>query len=356
VAPLLVSLGVGPGVADEAAVVLSVLTVTFVTLILGELVPKQVALRDPEGVAARMAKPMLTLSSIATPFVHLLSHSTDFILRLLPRPESQEPEVTEEEIRGMIAHATEVGILEATEKQIMERLFRLSDMTVDMIMTPREKVVWLEGSQDPGSWRKRLGEIPFARYPVAEGDMDNWQGYVKVQDLLGLALHPSPGKLNSILRKPHTLPSSTSVFSLLELFQWSQVHMALITDDEDRVLGIVTLYDVLEGMVGNLEETREKPAPEVIEREDGSWLVDGLLPFQSFLRAFDIETEEPRAFTTVHAFVVERLNGEPRAAASFHWKGFRLEVVDMDGSRVDKVLVQAQEDEEPAPTAGNLPS
>jgi putative hemolysin len=202
--------------------------------------------------------------------------------------------------------------------------------------------VWLDGAQDSGSWRERLGEIQFARYPVASGDIDHCLGYVKVQDLLGLALHPSPGGLHSILRKPHTLPPSTPVFHLLELFQWSQIHMALITDDEGHVQGIVTLYDVLEGMVGNLEETRRSSGPGVIRREDGSWLVDGLLPFPAFLRKFQIETEEPRAFTTIHAFMVARLKEEPRTAAAVHWKGFRMEIVDMDGSRVDKVLVEIQ--------------
>lgn len=345
--PLLVLLGFPSESADEVAVVISVLAVAYVTLVLGELVPKRVALRDPEGVAALVSRPMLGLSVISTPLVHLLSLSTDLVLRLLPQHEAREAEVTEEDIRAMIAHATEVGVLEATEQQIMERLFRLSDTTVDMIMTPREKIVWLDGSQNPGSWRDRLGEIPFARYPVARDDIDHCLGYVKVQDLLGLALHPSPGKLESTLRKPHILPPSTPVFQLLELFQWSQVHMALITDDEGRVQGIVTLYDVLEGMVGTLEETRRKSAPGMVKRDDGSWLVDGLLPFRTFLGAFKIETEEPRAFTTVHAFMVAHLDGEPRAAASFHWKGIRVEIVDMDGSRVDKVLVEPERDATP---------
>lgn len=353
--PLLVSIGVAPGAANEVAVVLSVLSVTYVTLVLGELVPKQIALRNPEAVSARVAKPMLRLSSIATPLVRLLSRSTDFIIRLFPGHEPQEAEVTEDEIRGMIAHATEVGVLEATEQQIMERLFRLSDMTVGMIMTPRDEIVWLEGSQDPGAWRERLGEVAFARYPIAGKDIDDWEGYVKVQDLLALALHPSAGKLKSVLREPHVLPPSTSVLHLLELFQWSQIHMAFITDDSDRVEGIVTLYDVLEGMVGDIQEIGKKPAPEVIQREDGSWLVDGLLPFQSFLRRFDIETKEPRPYTTVHAFMVARLPEEPRAAATFFWKGLRLEIVDMDGSRVDKVLVQTQEVGEPDPPAGDHP-
>jgi putative hemolysin len=303
-APLMESLGFPTGVADQVALISVVMAVTFVTLVLGELVPKRVALHDPERMAARLGSLMSRLSLLATPLVHILSRSTDMVLRFLPLKDPEEPDITEEEIRALIAHATEAGVLEATEQQIVERLFRLSDMTIGMLMTPREQIVWLDRSTGPDSWRSRLGEVRYTRYPVADGALDRTAGYVKVQDLLELVLAPEPATLDSFLRKPHLLPAWTPVFRLLELFQWSHVHMALVTDDDGKVLGIVTLYDVLEGMVGQLPETREGVAPGMVRRKDGSWLVDGLLPFQEFVGAFGLDVPEPRQYPTLHKVLI----------------------------------------------------
>jgi putative hemolysin len=338
--PLLVFLGVPDRLANELAIVFIVVGVTYVALVVGELVPKRIALHDPEGMAARAAGPMTRLSVLATPLVHVLSRSTELVLRFVRLKEREEAEITEEEIRGMIAHATEAGVLEATEQQIVERIFRLSDTTVEMLMTPRDSIVWLDRSAGPEEWRSRLGNVLYTRYPVADGDIDHYVGYVKVQDLLRLSLSPDPADLDSVLRKPHLLPSWTPVFRLLELFQWSHVHMALVTDDDGKVMGIVTLYDVLEGIVGDLPETKEAFVPGVVERKDGSWLVDGLLPFREFVRIFQRKDPEGRKYPTLHAFMVARLDGKPKAAAVVQWSGLRLEVVDMDGSRVDKVMVR----------------
>ncbi len=339
-APLLETLGVPTGVADQVALISVVMAVTFVTLVLGELVPKRVALHDPERMAARFGGLMTRLSLLATPLVHILSRSTDMVLRFLPLKGSEGPDITEEEIRALIAHATEAGVLEATEQQIVERLFRLSDMTVGMLMTPREQIVWLDRSTGPDSWRSRLGEVRYTRYPVADGALDRTAGYVKVQDLLELVLAPEPATLDSFLRKPHLLPPWTPVFRLLELFQWSHVHMALVTDDDGKVQGIVTLYDVLEGMVGQLPETREGVAPGMVQRKDGSWLVDGLLPFQEFVGAFGLDVPEPRQYPTLHALISESLDDQPEVTSTLRWRGLHMEVVDMDGSRVDKVLIR----------------
>ena len=338
--PVLVSAGIPGGIAERLAIGIAVVTVTYVTLVIGELVPKRIALHDPERFAAQAAGPMLWLSAKAAPLVSILGHSTDLVLRLFPMKERDEAKITEEEIRGMIAQATETGVLEATEQQIVERLFRLSDRTVKEIMTPRERIVWLDRSAGPESWRDVLGDVLYARYPVAEGELDRYVGYVKVQDLLSLSLSPEPQGLDSILRKPHLLPCWTPVFRLLELFQWSQVHMAFVTDDDGRVQGIVTLYDVIEGVLGRLPETLEAVRPGMVERADGSWLLDGLLPFQEFQDAFQRQEEARREFPTLHAFMVASLDEEPRPTSVVHWRGLRLEIMDMDGSRVDKVLVK----------------
>ena len=339
-APLLIAAGLPGGIAGRLAIGIAVLTVTYVTLVIGELVPKRIALNNPEGMAARAAGPMMRLSVLATPLVNILGHSTDLFLRLVPLKEQDQAKITEEEIRGMIAQATETGVLEATEQQIVERLFRLSDRTVKTLMTPRERIEWLDRSAGPESWAAHLGDVHYARYPVADGDLDRYVGYVKVQDLLALSLSPEPRGLDSILRKPHLLPGWTPAFRLLELFQWSHVHMAFVTDDADRIQGIVTLHDVMEGIVGLLPETLEAVPPGLVERADGSWLVDGLLPFQEFLDSFQRQEEDRREFPTLHTFMVASLDDEPLPASVVHWKGLRLEIMDMDGSRVDKVMVR----------------
>ncbi len=338
--PLLESMGLSAAVAQQVAVVSMVMVVTFLTLVLGELVPKRIALHQPERTAARSAGLMAWLSLLATPLVHLLTWSTDAVLRLLSVHEAEDAEITEDEIRALIAHATEVGVLEATEQQIMERLFRLGDTTIGTIMTPRERIVWLDLSTGPDSWRDQLGEVIFTRYPVADGALDQTVGYVKVQDLLELVLGPENQTLDSVLRKPHRLPAWTPVFRLLELFQWSQLHMALVVDGNDRVQGIVTLYDVMEGILGQLDEPREAVLPGMKQRKDGSWLVDGLLPFQEFLEAFGRTVSEPRQYPNIHTFMQERLEGAADVTSVVRWKGLRMEIVDMDGSRVDKVLVR----------------
>jgi putative hemolysin len=331
-APLLAGVGVPARLAEEAALLLVVATVTFLTLVIGEL--------DPERAAARVAGLMHLLSRLASPLVRLLGISTELVLRLLPLKERTEAEITEDEIRGMIAHATETGVLEPTEQQIMERLFRLSDTTLAMIMTPREAVVWVDRSASRESWATRLADVGHTRYIVADGSLDAYVGYVDVRELLRQLLDAGAIDVAAGLRQPHVLPHWTPAFRLLELFQWSGDHVALVTDETGRVQGLVTLNDLLEGIVGEIVETHEVVAPGVVAREDGSWLVDGLLGFETFLRTFDRTDPSLPHFATLHAFMVERLDGRPHAAAVVHWRGLRLEVVDMDGRRVDKVLVE----------------
>ena len=338
-APGLSTLGVPPAMAAQVAVVVVIGAVTLLTVIVGELVPKRIALHDPERLASRVARPMHILSVAATPLVRLLEKSSDGVLRGLGFKEGSETEVTEDEIRGMIAHAVERGELEATEQQITERLFRLSDTRVGSLATPRDSIVWLDAAAGIDEWRRALGEVRHTRYVVARGSLDDVKGYVKVQDLLREMLEGRSLVLDPLLRRPHFLPDWTPAFRLLELFQWSGDHMAFITGRNGKVVGLVTLNDVLEGIVGDLPEPEEIPEPAVLERADGSWLVDGLLPFDQFLHRFDREGAAPSRWPTVHAFMVEQLDGSPRPAASVEWLGLRLEVMDMDGSRVDKILV-----------------
>jgi putative hemolysin len=338
-APGLVSLGLSPAWANQLAIVLVVLGITYVTLVVGELVPKRLALHDPERLAGRIARPMHRLSRVATPLVRLLSGSTELVLKLFRLEDRQAEEVTEDEIRGMIAHATETGVLEPTEQLIVERLFRLSDRTLGSLMTPREAVVWVERDAPLDVWRERLGDVRHTRYIVARGSLDRHAGYVNVRDLLRQSLRDGGLDVERAIRSPHVLPEWTPAFQLLDLFQRSGDHLALVTDGHNRVTGLVTLNDLMEGIVGDLPEARDEVSPGVIQREDGSWLVDGLLGFDEFASVFDVSDTVEEEYGTLHAFMVARLHGRPAAAAVVKWAGLRLEVVDMDGSRVDKVLV-----------------
>jgi putative hemolysin len=345
--PGLTAVGVPALIAHSTALVLVVIGITYLTLVVGELVPKRIALHDPEGFAMRAAGPMQRLSILATPLVRLLGASTDLVLRLVRLGDREEAEITEEEIRGMIAHATEAGVLEATEQQIVERLFRLSDQTVDQIMTPRERIVWLDRQAGPDSWRHYLKGVRHTRYIVADETLDRYAGYIMVRDLLQRLVAHEPLALEGLVRDVHVLPPWTPVFRLLELFQWSGDHIALVAGDDGRVAGIVTLNDVLAGIVGDMPQVQEIVAPGVAEREDGSWLVDGLIPFDQFARFFGREGREISRYPTLHAFMVDRLDGKPRRTAVAYWRELRLEIVDMDGSRVDQVLVTSKPVDEP---------
>ncbi|MFP4623473.1 MAG: hemolysin family protein [Gemmatimonadota bacterium] len=352
-APGLAGAGVPERFAHEAALLLVVVGITYLTLVIGELVPKRIALHDPERLARTVASPMLRLAALAAPLVRVLSHSTELVLRLIPLEPRDEAGITEEEIRGMIAHATETGVLEPTEQQIVERLFRLSDATVESIMVPRDVVAWLDSEADPETWRPLLlSGVRHTRFLVAEGDLDSPVGYVMIRDMLQRLALGEPPSLEGLVRQPHVLPAWTPVFRLLERFQRSGDHIAIITGEDGRVAGLATLNDVLAGIVGDMPPMQEPPGPRIVERDDGSWLVDGLIPFDEFLSFFGRTTQAPGDFATLHAFVKDRAGPVARADV-MHWAGLRLEVVDMDGERVDQVLV-SETVEEGATRAGDV--
>jgi putative hemolysin len=337
--PMLAAAGVPAAAAPTAALALVVVLITYFTLVLGELVPKRYALHDPEALAARVAGPMHRMSVVATPLVRLLGASTDLVLRLLPVRSRVAVETTEEEIRGMISYAVATGELEATEQQIVDRLFRLSDLTVAALMTPADRIVWLDVNAERTSWRDRLGAVHHSRYLVCDGELDRVLGYVSVQELFAHMLDGALPELRALLRVPHIVPEWTPAFRILQRFQWSGDHIAVVTHDDGRVAGVLTLNDVLEGMVGDIPQPHEVERPGVIRRDDGSFLVDGLLPYSDFAAAFGLEPAGAADPPTVHALAVRELDGAVRPTARFEWQHHTVEIVDMDRTRVDKVLV-----------------
>lgn len=331
--------GLPAGVAGSVGPAVVFVAVTFVMLVFGELVPKRIALRNPEALASRVAAPMERLSAVAAPLVRVLSVATDLVLRLLPLPAPSRQEVSEEEIEAMIARATEAGVLEAAQQEIVGQLFHLSDQTVGRVMTPREEIVWLDLNAGPERWRETMGRVLHTRYIVAEGSLERLRGYVKVQDLFRRCAADEPLELRAELREPHVVPEWMPAFRLLELFQWSGHHIAIVVGPNEAVTGVVTFHDVLEGIVGDIPEDHEVDRPTVVRRENGSLLVDGLLPFRELLAELEMDEGDAERWDTVHSFVVASLEGSPGTASVLQWRGLRIEVVDMDGRRVDKVLV-----------------
>jgi putative hemolysin len=349
----------GATIASELAVILSditwlapysrplslalvVLVITYLSLIVGELVPKRLALNNPERLAMVIAAPMQVLSRVAYPAVHLLGLSTEFLLRALGMKPSTEPPVTEEEIRALIEQGTQAGMFEEAEQEMVERVFRLGDRRVSAVMTPRTEIVWLDREASAQEIRRTITESVHSRFLVADGSLDNVLGVVHAKDLLAHMLGEQVVNLEATLQQPLYVPESMRALKVLELFKQSGTHIALVIDEYGGIQGLVTPSDILEAIVGDLPEAGEEVEPLAVQREDGSWLLDGMLPVDEFKDLFDLGElpgEDQGIYQTLAGFVVMQLGRIPAASDYFIWEGLKIEVMDMDGNRVDKVLV-----------------
>jgi putative hemolysin len=319
-----------------------VLLITYFSLIIGELVPKRLALNNPERIAASVAIPMRALATIASPIVFLLSASTETVLRLLGTTPSNEPQVTEEEIKILIEQGTEAGTFEEAEQDMVGRVFRLGDRPVTYLMTPRPDIVWLDLDNSPEENQYKMVESAYSRYPVCQEGLDNVLGIIPVTDLLARSLRNEPLDLTLGLRQPVFVPESTRGLKVLELFKQTVTHMALVVDEYGVIQGLVTLNDIMSEIVGDVPAGPGQEEPQAVQREDGSWLVDGMLGIEEFLELFDLDELEPEergSYQTLGGLVITHLGRIPAAADHFEWEGMRFEVMDMDGNRVDKVLV-----------------
>ncbi|BAY34949.1 putative hemolysin (plasmid) [Nostoc carneum NIES-2107] len=321
---------------------LVVLIITYLSLIVGELVPKRLALNNPEAIAAFVAIPMRALAAIASPAVYLLSASTEMVLRVLGIRPSTEPQVTEEEIKILIEQGTEAGTFEEAEQDMVERVFRLGDRPVSAFMTPRPDIVWLDLEDSAEENREKMVDSAYSRYPVCQEGLDNVLGVIPVTDLLARSFKSEPLDLTVGLRQPVFVPESTRGLRVLELFKQTVTHMALVVDEYGVIQGLVTLNDIMSEIVGDVPADPSQDQPQAVQREDGSWLLDGMLPVEEFLEIFDMEEWQPDergSYQTLGGFVITHLGRIPAAADHFEWQGMRFEVMDMDGNRVDKVLV-----------------
>ncbi len=327
---------------EAVALGVVVLAITYLSLIIGELVPKRLALNSPERIASLVAKPMHALSRAASPAVHLLSASTSAVLKLLRVRPTTEPLVTEEEIKLLIGQGTQAGIFEKTEQEMLERVFRLGDRRISQLMTPRLDIVWLDTGDSLENIQRKIKEHRFSRFPVCNGSLDNVLGVVKARDMLARSLLGQSLDLKACMKPPLFVPESRMVFRVLEMFKTSHSHIALVINEHGSLEGLVTINDVLQAIVGDIPLAGEKAETLAVQREDGSWLLDGVLPVEDFKEIFpvgELPGEGRGNYQTLAGFVMSCLGRIPSTADHFEWGGLRFEVVDMDGKRVDKVLV-----------------
>lgn len=328
--------------SDALSSVIAILIITYLTLIIGELVPKRLALNYPERIASIVAIPMRMLANIASPVVYLLSASTDLVVRMMGIKPSTEPQVTEEEIRVLIEQGTEAGTFEEAEQDMVERVFRLGDRPVNALMTPRPDIVWLDLEDTAEENRKKMLDSCHSRFPVCQGGLDNVLGIMHVTDLLARSLSGQQLDLTVSLRQPVFVPESTRGLKILEVFKQTGIHLALVVDEYGVIQGLVTLNDIMVEIVGDVPSAGELEEPQAVQREDGSWLLDGMLPVDEFFEIFEIDeipTDHRGSYQTLGGFVITHLGKIPSATDYFEWESLRFEVMDMDGNRVDKVLV-----------------
>jgi putative hemolysin len=328
--------------SEPLSILIVVSIITYLSLIIGELVPKRIALNNPEQIACRVAGPMRLLTIVTAPVVKLLSVSTDALLKLLGIQASNEPAVTEEEIKVLIEQGTQAGMFEEAEQEMVSRVFRLGDRSIKSLMTPRTAIAWLDIN---ASWEENQREIqdnPHSQYPVGRDSLDNCLGMVRMKDILSTYLVGEAADLQQLRQPPLYVPESSRALNVLETFQQSGTHVALVTDEYGGIEGMVTLNDLVEAIVGELPSAEELNEPQIVQREDGSWLLDGLLSNDALKELLEQETlpaEEKGHYHTLGGFVIAMLGRIPVSSDHFNAIGFRFEVVDMDGTRVDKILV-----------------
>ena len=318
------------------AILVGVLPVTYLSLVLGELVPKRLAMRDPEGISSSIAKPMSFLTRVLSPIVRFLSFSTESVLRVLGVKASEEPPVTEEEIQLLIDQGTQAGVFEESEQDMVEGVLSLGDQRVYSLMTPRTDIVWLDIDDTLEEIRSKIVANDFSRFPVRQDTLDVIMGIVKARDLLVPSLSGEPIKLKELLKPAFFIPETMFASKALEILKEKGTDMLLVIDEFGGLQGLLTINDILEEIVGEMEQDE----PQATQRQDGSWLLDGMLEVDEFKEIFDFHSlPHEDEYETLSGFVMMSLGRVPKVADHFEWNSYNFEIMDMDGRRVDKVLV-----------------
>ena len=328
--------------SQTIAVTVIVVSLTFFSLVLGELVPKRIGLTMPEKISRTLAIPMNGLSKLTSPFIWLLTITSDLLIRLLRIKPTSESRITEEEIKAIIQEGTEEGAIEEIEQDIVERVFSLGDRTVASLMTHRNDLVYLRTADDAEAVRKTVNEEMHSVYPVMNEEMDV-VGIILLKDLFRCIDEPV-FRLADHIRKPQYVTEIISAYEALKLFKTGKTHQALVIDEFGQTQGLVTMNDLLEALVGDVSEFYESEFS-FIQREDGSWLIDGQYPLADFLRRFDLdEMIENYPYNTISGLILHELRSIPSAGECLDWMNFRIEVMDMDGARIDKILLSRREE------------
>jgi putative hemolysin len=352
----LAQFGWDPKITSGVAVAISVTLITYFSIVFGELLPKRAALLAPEAIASVVAIPMRLLSKVAAPFVSLLSVSTRLLLRLFRLERSDGSRVSEEEIRLLVAEGHEQGLIDADERNMMNRVMRLGDRTADSFMTPRVRIAWLDAAAPLADNLQVLRDTPYSRYPVYRGNDHEVVGVLEAKSLAGIIGSPNPDLFRE-LRAPLFVADSTRALALLEIFRDQGAHLALVVDEYGDIQGVVTQNDLLGAVLGRLETAESEAGDEamVVRRHDGSYLVDGSVStedLRELLSLGSLPAEEDHDYNTVAGMVIARFGRIPHAGEHFEWNGWRFEVVDLDGARIDKLLIQALEGDAAEPVQG----
>ncbi len=331
---------IGP-YSRTVALALVVGVITFFQVVVGELVPKRLALRNPERIAAAVAGPMSVLSKIARPLVRLLALTTRFFLRVLGvRDDISETTVTEEEIKVLVEQGAQAGVFEEAERDMVESIFRFGDRQLRSLMTPRTEIVWLDINDPEEEIRDTVSQSHHSRFPVCDDALDRVLGIVQAKDMLSNSWTDQPFDLKSIMRPPLFLPETMSALRALERFKQTGIQEALLVDEFGGIEGLVTLIDMMEAIVGDIPTAEEIAEPPVVKREDGSWLVDGSIDIDDLKELLEVdELPDEGDYQTLGGFIVLLIGRLPRAGDRVDWGEHRFEVVDMDGYRIDKVLL-----------------
>ncbi|SIO08342.1 hemolysin family protein [Chitinophaga niabensis] len=328
--------------SNALATAIIVIGVTYFTLVLGELLPKRIGLANPEVIAKALARPMYLLSRITFPFIWLLSRSTATLVKLFGLKRRSDNNVTEEEIKAIISEGTSSGAIEETEQEIIERVFHLGDRNITSLMTHRTDIIWLDISEEGESYKRKIRQSPHSVYPVCEEQIDHIKGIITIKDLYAAG---NLAVLKDVMKKPLFIPDNNSAYQVLEKFKETQVHAAFIVDEYGTFLGMITLNDILEAIVGDMPEIGADDY-DMVKRDDGSYLIDAQIPFYDFLSEFEMEdlmAEFEQEFDTLAGFILHHLEHIPVTGEKLTWKHFTFEIVDMDAHRIDKILVTPPE-------------
>lgn len=324
--------------AATIATTLIVIIVTFLSIIFGELIPKRIALLRAERIAKIVARPMLVFAKITHPIVWLLTFVSNLFFTIFKIRRSKSDAVTEEEIKAMVTEGTEAGTIDEAEQKIIERVFHLGDRNITSLMTHRSDIVWFNLDDNEDKMKQKIIDEPHSLYPICDGDIDQLRGVVSIKDMY---ITDDLTAFKNMMQPALFVPENNSAYQVLEKFKESKIHSAFIVDEYGSILGMITLNDILEAIVGDIPQP-DLEDYEIKKRDDGSFLIDGQIPFYDFLAFFekaDWMNEGEHEFDTLAGFILHQLERIPQSGDKMDWRGFNFEIVDMDGHRIDKVLV-----------------